>query len=353
MRQMKQPLTLDFKPLRETMSAPPLTEGATITRKRALTTHACFGCVDEMATCTPGCEKASAELRQLVTASGLIKETDIVDSVVDAFARGAGGSLSGVSSFIGGMAAQEVSPLWQVIKACPGFLPWQVIKACSGRFTPLQQHFYYECVDVLPSPRPSAEDCAPRGDRYDGQRAVIGDRLQQRLMRLKGFVVGAGALGCEWLKLLALMGVGCSAADGGGVEVTDMDTIERSNLNRQFLFRPTDVGSSKAVCAAAACRGMNPSFNVRAYEERVGDDEGSFDEAFWRGGASGVRQIPRVAPLCFPFSHLSFPFRPSVLSLQPSIRSPTPSYPPYTHLHPSPYPLHSRPRFRRQRAGQR
>ena len=47
--------------------------------------------------------------------------------------------------------------------------------------------------------------------------------------------VGAGAIGCEILKNLAMMGVGGGA--NGRVFVTDMDIIEKSNLNRQFLFR--------------------------------------------------------------------------------------------------------------------
>jgi ubiquitin-activating enzyme E1 len=48
-------------------------------------------------------------------------------------------------------------------------------------------------------------------------------------------MIGAGALGCEYLKAFALMGVGCG--EGGAVHVTDNDHIEISNLNRQFLFR--------------------------------------------------------------------------------------------------------------------
>ena len=51
--------------------------------------------------------------------------------------------------------------------------------------------------------------------------------------------VGAGAIGCELLKNFAMMGVG--SCPEGKVIVTDMDTIEKSNLNRQFLFRPEDV----------------------------------------------------------------------------------------------------------------
>jgi molybdopterin/thiamine biosynthesis adenylyltransferase len=51
--------------------------------------------------------------------------------------------------------------------------------------------------------------------------------------------VGAGAIGCEMLKNWAMMGV--ATAPEGQIVVTDMDTIEKSNLNRQFLFRPGDV----------------------------------------------------------------------------------------------------------------
>lgn len=57
------------------------------------------------------------------------------------------------------------------------------------------------------------------------------------------FKVGAGAIGCELLKNFALMGLG--AGEGGQITVTDMDFIERSNLNRQFLFRSQDIGVRK------------------------------------------------------------------------------------------------------------
>lgn len=55
--------------------------------------------------------------------------------------------------------------------------------------------------------------------------------------------VGAGAIGCELLKNFGMMGVGLKQ-DGGCIYITDMDLIERSNLNRQFLFRTWDVGVS-------------------------------------------------------------------------------------------------------------
>jgi len=56
------------------------------------------------------------------------------------------------------------------------------------------------------------------------------------------------------------------------IHITDMDIIEKSNLNRQFLFRPSDVKKAKSTCAAEKAKEMNPEFNVIAYEDKVAPD---------------------------------------------------------------------------------
>jgi len=69
-------------------------------------------------------------------------------------------------------------------------------------------------------------------------------------------VVGAGALGNEVLKNLALMGV-------GHIFVMDFDTIELANLSRSVLFREADTGRSKAEVAAARIKDLNPAVSVQ------------------------------------------------------------------------------------------
>lgn len=69
-------------------------------------------------------------------------------------------------------------------------------------------------------------------------------------------MIGAGALGCELVKAFALMGIGCS--NEGKVHITDNDSIEVSNLNRQFLFRANNVGKPKSATAGAIAATMNP-----------------------------------------------------------------------------------------------
>ncbi|KAJ2952136.1 hypothetical protein O0L34_g4415 [Tuta absoluta] len=87
----------------------------------------------------------------------------------------------------------------------------------------------------------------------------------------KVLVVGAGGLGCELLKDLALMGF-------KKIHIVDMDTIELSNLNRQFLFRKSDIGSSKAKCAVEFVNKRVPGCEAVAHHCSIQD----LDEGFYR-----------------------------------------------------------------------
>ncbi len=91
-------------------------------------------------------------------------------------------------------------------------------------------------------------------DRYQSFR-LIPWWDQARLANARVLVVGAGALGNETLKNLALLGVGT-------VYVSDFDRVERSNLARSTLFRESDTGLSKALAVAKRIREMDSNIRV-------------------------------------------------------------------------------------------
>ena len=98
-----------------------------------------------------------------------------------------------------------------------------------------------------------------RRERYSRhlQLPEIGEAGQARLAAARVLVVGAGGLGSPAVTFLAGAGVGTLA-------VADYDRVELSNLQRQILYRTSDVGEDKAAAARAAVAAMNPDVRVKA-----------------------------------------------------------------------------------------
>ncbi|XP_060066201.1 SUMO-activating enzyme subunit 2-like [Ylistrum balloti] len=95
---------------------------------------------------------------------------------------------------------------------------------------------------------------------------VLSPELQQRVNECKLLVVGAGGIGCELLKNLVLTGF-------KNIELIDLDTIDVSNLNRQFLFRKEHVGKSKSQVAKNSALAFNPDTNIVSYHDSITSTE--------------------------------------------------------------------------------
>jgi ubiquitin-activating enzyme E1 len=181
-----------------------------------------------------------------------IEDAKLVRGIIGSFC----GQLNPLACVIGGLASQEA------------------LKLTSGKFTPIDQWFYFDIREVIPL-LGSAVDRSPLGSRFDGQIKAIGQELSKAINTSTAFIVGAGALGCEHIKNAALLGF-------KSVSITDMDTIEVSNLSRQFLFRNWHVGKMKSEVAALAASAINNSMKIESFNFKVGrDTEDVFSEPFW------------------------------------------------------------------------
>ena len=100
--------------------------------------------------------------------------------------------------------------------------------------------------------------------RYSRQIAIpeIGKEGQSRIQNAKVFVIGCGALGSMVAMQLAGAGIGC-------IGIADFDTVDISNLQRQFFFGNEDAGKSKAEVLAFRIKELNPETKVVSFEEMM------------------------------------------------------------------------------------
>lgn len=93
-------------------------------------------------------------------------------------------------------------------------------------------------------------------------------------LQSRALLVGAGGIGCELLKNLVLQGF-------GEIHVVDLDTIDLSNLNRQFLFRTDHIGKPKALVAKDVAQAFNPQVKIEAHHANI--KESQFNVEWFRG----------------------------------------------------------------------
>lgn len=160
--------------------------------------------------------------------------------------------LGPVSAFFGGLIASEV------------------IKFITNKYIPINQWYFWEDISYL---------------NYDssGRNAIekiIGKESYHKLINGKWFMIGSGAIGCEILKNLAHLNF--ATGENGKLFVTDPDTIEVSNLSRQFLFHKKDVNKHKSTVAVEKIKQMVPQVNFIALTDKMSPEtEDKYSDTFY------------------------------------------------------------------------
>lgn len=187
----------------------------------------------------PNCENDIYFITSLINSTNPIHK-----KVIRKLCVSSAGKLCPVDSIIASIAAQEV------------------IKASTKKYIPINQWLYIDFTNTIPD---SSNFQSIHQGRYSSQISIFGEQFQKKLKNSHIFIVGAGAIGCELLKNLAMMGI-------GKITITDMDKIEKSNLNRQFLFGYSDIGKFKSDTATNAILKMNPEINIISQQTKVYND---------------------------------------------------------------------------------
>ena len=190
-----------------------------------------------------------------------IKENELDINYISKIIKWSKSEISPICSFLGGIVTQEIIKF-------------------TGKYTPIKQWFHFDFFELSDNLNIKNNTINLLNSRYDDQIAIFGNEICNKLNNMNLFMIGAGALGCEFIKIFSLMGI--SKNKNKNITVTDNDNIELSNLNRQFLFRNKDIQKSKSEIACKVSKELNKDINFISYNYKVDKDtENIFNDEFW------------------------------------------------------------------------
>ncbi len=102
-----------------------------------------------------------------------------------------------------------------------------------------------------------AKKVVEREERY-ARQLIAENWKQERLKAAKVLIAGIGALGSVVSTNLVSLGIGETI-------LVDFDTVEISNLNRQFIFREKDIGRPKVIAASEYLKDLNPGVRIQVH----------------------------------------------------------------------------------------
>ena len=173
-----------------------------------------------------------------------------------------------------------------VVSIIAGFASSEIIKLVGMKYTPLNQLFTWSDYTLFPS-----------YDSYE-QVNIMYNNIINYMNNQKILLVGCGALGCEWLKNLAMLNTGM-------IDIVDYDHIEHSNLTRQLLFRYEDVGKSKCKTAVEMIHSVNPNITLKGYENKISEEDTCFTNMIFKdktiviSALDNIRGRRYVDTMCF------------------------------------------------------
>ncbi|WUR04798.1 ubiquitin-activating enzyme E1 1 (UBA1) [Vairimorpha necatrix] len=252
--QIKRPKIIHFKMLEDLLDNPNILSYNFEADAQNLVSHRCFIALSEYQ------EKHHCFPNEDQFLSFYIKRFNNQGNLVKIFGRQSDTQFMPMCSIVGGFVAQEA------------------LKGISYKFTPLVQFMYYDAYELCNNFDLSEKNYG----RYQSMYKIFGEENLQKLFNMRLFLVGAGAIGCEHLKNIVM----CGISSQGKLNVTDMDSIEQSNLNRQFLFSKLDVEKMKAEVAVSKIPTLNEDFtyseNIRHFNLKVGEEtEEIFSDDFF------------------------------------------------------------------------
>lgn len=152
----------------------------------------------------------------------------------------------------------ELMPVFSLIGSIAAS---ETIKLITNKYVPINQFWCWYDPCLLPISKPITVN-------QSGISKLYGSDFEEALAKSSWFIVGSGAIGCELLKNLAY----CNVSTQGNIYITDPDHIEKSNLNRQFLFRTEHIGKPKSIVAAEVIKQFRKEINITALTEKVSND---------------------------------------------------------------------------------
>lgn len=250
--QVKQPMTINFKSLKNSINDDNMSFVHTdYDYDKTEILHSVYCALDEYQNKYGELPKVK-NLEDAKKLQELCKnKNDKYQDIINKISMTSRGQLCPMHSVIGSIVAQEI------------------MKASMKKYIPINQWLYFESLNCLPNNYYEKEiiNFNLKKDmenyrRYESQILVFGKDFQKKLEENKIFIVGSGAIGCEHLKNFSMMGI-------GNIIITDMDNIERSNLNRQFLFRSSHIGKSKSLIAGQEVMKINDKIKVTSHTNKV------------------------------------------------------------------------------------